>query len=204
MLKAVAALLEVRLHHPGIAPEWALARQCLPRIQGPHGRSIPITTAPEILRVDGVQAARHGQLAPLLCSGGTSQRTRRTLPFGYRRSSAACGTVPLLLQALYAAVDGRVQLRLLDLGTHVIHAGGGVLADVAPARLQDVRVEPPVEVATPIALLPGCLLGYALQGGWQWEPLLQVRALLPVPAASACPPLPPVPGSPGAESDARS
>jgi len=99
--------------------------------------------------------------------GGTSQRTLRPIPFGYILSSDAFGTVPLLLQALHKAVDVLIQGLLLDLGAYVIPPGGGILADGTPALLQDVLIEPPVEVAEPIALLPVRLLGSSLQGGWQ-------------------------------------
>src|SRR5215813_1257439 len=51
----IEELLDVRFHHPGIATELELAGQCIHRIQGPHCRSISITTAQKVLFVDGFQ-----------------------------------------------------------------------------------------------------------------------------------------------------
>src|SRR5262249_60104444 len=73
---------------------------------------------------------------------------------------------PFRRQALVQGVDVRFQLLLIGLGTYLLHPCGGILQDVAPALLQEVLVEHPVEIAEPIALLPCCLLGYSLQGGW--------------------------------------
>src|SRR5262249_59623212 len=98
--------------------------------------------------------------------GGASEWALRAISCGNVLSSDEFGAVPFLLQALDKVVDVRVQVLLICLGTSVIHPGGGILPDVAPALLQEVLVEHPVEIAEPIALLPCCLLGYSLQGGW--------------------------------------
>jgi len=76
-------------------------------------------------------------LQELVFSGGDPQRTLRAIPFGTILSSAECGAVPLLLQALYKAVDVLVQVLLVFLGTHLVHPRGGSLPDVAPALLQE-------------------------------------------------------------------
>jgi hypothetical protein len=84
---------------------------------------------------------------------GDSQRTLCAIPFGNIVSSDEFGTGPLLLQALHEAVEVLVQVLLIGLGTPLIHPGGGILPDVAPALLQEVLVEPPLAGAEPISLV---------------------------------------------------
>jgi len=77
-------------------------------------------------------------------------------------------------------------------------------ADVAPARLQNVLVAQPVAGTAPIPRLTCRLRRSSLPGGLAWVgPILPVRAMCPVQAASACPPLPPVSGSPVSAYDGR-
>jgi hypothetical protein len=203
MIEGITDLCDVRFHHPGLASAWAREGPCLHRLEDANRRPIPLATAPEVRRVDGVGEARHGPWPAPVFHGGEAQRTRCALPCGHRVSSAACGAVPLRLQALHEAVAVLVQGLLIGLGPHLIHPGGGLRPDVAPARFQDVLVAHPVEVADPIALVPFCRQRSALQGGWPWGPLLPVRARCPLQAPSAWPPRPRVSGAPVSASDAR-
>jgi hypothetical protein len=95
----------------------------------------------------------------LVFYGGNPQGTLRAIPFRNILASDELGAVPLRLQAFHEGVDVCVQVLLVSLGMHLSHASGGILSDVAPALLQEVLIEHPVEVAKPIALLTGCLLG---------------------------------------------
>jgi hypothetical protein len=124
------------------------------------------------------------------------------IPLGHRVSSDEFGAVTRLRQALHEAVDGPVQGLRLGLGTHLIHPGGGFRPEVAPAMCQEIRVEHPVEVADPRALLTGCLLRSSRKGGWQWGPSHHGRAMVPRQALYACPPLPRVRGSDAPSSSA--
>ena len=162
----IEALLDVRFYHPGVSPELELDSPCVYRIQGAYLWAIAITTAQEILRIDGFEEARYGQLQELVFYGGNPQGTQRAIPLRNILASDAFGAVPLLLQALHEVVDVFVPVLLVFLGTHLIHSSGGILSDVAPALLQEVLIAHPGEVAEPISLLTCCLLGYALQGGW--------------------------------------
>jgi hypothetical protein len=155
----IEALLDVRFYHPGVSSELELDGQCLHRLQGAYLWAIAIPIAQEILRIAGFEEARYCPLQELVFSGGNPQGTLRAIPFRNIRASDELGAVPLLLQALHEVVDVFVQVLLVFLGTHLIHASGGILSDVAPALLQEVLIEPPVEVAEPISLLTGCLLG---------------------------------------------
>jgi hypothetical protein len=89
----------------------------------------------------------------------------RAIPFGNVLSSDEFGAVPLLLQALDKVMDVRIQVLLIFLNAPLVHPGGGFLLDVAPALLQKVPVQQPIEVAAPIPLLTCRLLGYSLQVG---------------------------------------
>jgi hypothetical protein len=182
MRDGLTDLGEVRFHPPGLASEVTREGQWIHGLQGANRRTIPIATAPAGLRVDGFEEGRHGQVPALGFHGGASQRTRCALPCGTRVSADACGARPLLLQARPAAVDGLVPGLLIGLGTPLIHPGGGILPHVAPALVQDVRVEPPIAVADPRALLPVCLRREARPGGGPGGPSLHVRAMWPLPA----------------------
>src|SRR5262249_13542235 len=168
----IEARLDVGFHHPGLSSELELDGQCIHRIQGAYLGPIPIATAQEVLRVDGCQEARSCQWSELVFYGGDAQRALRAIPFGHILASDEFGAVPLLLQALHEVVDVLVPGLLIGVGTHLIHPGGGILAEVAPALLQERLVEHPREVAEPIALLTFCLLRSSLQGGGHWGPIL--------------------------------
>jgi len=166
MIDGRKALRAVRFHHPGVSTK--LARD------GPWGHGVPgaklwalsVTTAQEVLRIDGCEEPRHRAVQELLFHGGHAQRTRRALPCGTRVPPDALGAGPLLLQALYEAVDVLVQVLRLGLSAHRVPPSGGILPDVGPALLEQILVQPPREVAEPRALLTFGLLGYALLGGW--------------------------------------
>ena len=166
MLDGIKALLDVRCHHPGLSSALARDGPCIHGVQGANLGAISVTTAPEVLRVDGFAETRHCSLQERIFHGGYSQRTLRAIACGHRGSSDECGPVPLRLQALYERVDICVQVLLLGLGAHLIHPGGGILADVPPALGEEVLIAPPVEGTEPIALLTCSLLCSSLQGGW--------------------------------------
>ena len=160
------ALLDVRFHHPGVSTTLAREGPCVHRLQDSNFRAISRATAQEVRRIDGFEEACDGQGQERIVYRGHAQGTRRALPCGQRVSSDELGAVPLLLQALDTVVDVRVEGRRVVLGASLLHSGGGLLPDVAPALRQKVLVEPPGEVAEPVALLTCSLLGSALQGGW--------------------------------------
>src|SRR5437667_6714381 len=97
----IQALRDVRFYHPGVAAALQLDGPCIHRLQGAHLRSIPLTTAQDILLVDGFQEARHCQWQELVFYCGDSQRTLRAIPLGNILSSDEFGAVPLWLQALH-------------------------------------------------------------------------------------------------------
>jgi hypothetical protein len=68
------------------------------------------------------------------------------------------GAVPLLLQTRHEVVEVLVHVLLVGVRTHVVHPGRGILADVPPARRQNVRLTPPIALAEPITLLTCGLL----------------------------------------------
>src|SRR2546428_9152473 len=70
MIHGVKETLEVRLYHVVIASKLELHRQFVYRIQGPYPRSIAITTAQEILLIDGFEEASGRHLQQLILHGG--------------------------------------------------------------------------------------------------------------------------------------
>src|SRR5713101_2017071 len=70
LIPAVTEALEVRLHHVVLVPKLELDRQFVYGLQGPHARSIPITTAQEILLVDGFEETGDCHLQQLILHGG--------------------------------------------------------------------------------------------------------------------------------------
>src|SRR2546425_9636122 len=74
MIDAVKEALDVRFHHVVIVPKLELDRQFVYGIQGPHPRSIAITTAQEVLLVDGFEEAGGRHLQQLVFYGGESER----------------------------------------------------------------------------------------------------------------------------------
>src|SRR5271166_2643613 len=58
-----------------------------------------------------------------------------------------------------------LQVLLVFLETHPVHAPGCVLTQTTEAQAQYVLVEPPIHVAKPVVLVWVCLLGYGPQEG---------------------------------------
>lgn len=165
MRDGITALRDVRFHHPGVSAQWARAGQGLHGVQGATLWALSIPTAPDVRRVEGCEATRYGPWQARSCSGGHAPRALGAIPLGPRGASDECGAGPLRLQTLDTVVEGRVEGLRGFLGASLLHPGGGILPDVAPARRQQVLVEPPLAVAAPLPLVTCSLRRSALQGG---------------------------------------
>src|SRR5712691_3667733 len=194
---------DVRFDHPVVSPKLQRDRQCVDRIKGTNMWPIAIATAQEVLLVDGRESPRDRQLHQRILHHWHPQWPEASTPFRNRVSSDEFGTVACALETLHKVLDVVLQVVRVLLGTHPVHAVGRVLLDRPPTVSQHVRIEHPIEVPKPILLLAFCLLCSALQGGWHCGPTLHVRAMFPVQAPYACPPLPRVIGSPVSEYSER-
>src|SRR6266849_3223692 len=62
LIDGIKELLDVRLHHPGIASTLELDGQCVPCVQGANLWAIAIPPAQEVLLIEGFEEPRHGEL----------------------------------------------------------------------------------------------------------------------------------------------
>ena len=165
VIDVVEEASDIRFDHPGASPKLARDRPCVYRVQGPHLWPLSIATAQKILLVEGGEEARDRQRQQLILDGRYPQRSQLAVLFGDIVPSDPCGSVALPLQSLHQWPDVRFQVLLVRVRAHLIDAVGGLLADITPAVLEQLLIEPPVEVANPILRVAFGLLCYALQGG---------------------------------------
>ena len=163
MIDAVKEALDVRFHHVGIVPKLELDRQFVYGIQGPHPRSIAITTAQEVLLVDGFEEAGGRHLQQLVFYGGNAERTQLAVSFRNVVALHEFSPIPLLLEALHEVPDIPLQVLLIVLRADLVHTIGCVFLDLAPALFEQLLIKHPVQIAKPIPLLTLSLLRYALQ-----------------------------------------
>ncbi len=163
MLPAVKEALAVRLHHVVIVPKLELDRQFVYGLHCPPARSIPITTAQEILLVDGFEEVGDRHLPQLVLYGGNAEGSQLAVPFRDRVALNEFRPVALRLEALHQVPDIPLQVLLIVLRADLVHAIGGVFLDRAPALFEPLLIEHPVQLAKPILLLTLSLLCYSLQ-----------------------------------------
>src|SRR5437868_831834 len=104
-------------------------------------RPIPITTAQEILLVDGLQYSSDRKLQQLVFYYWYPERSKSTVRFGYVVSTYQSGSVALPLQPLDQIPDVCDQVLRILLCAHSVDAVCGVLPYIAPAVEQKILVD---------------------------------------------------------------
>jgi hypothetical protein len=156
MLDGVEEPLDVRFDPKVVPPELTRNGQPIHGVQRSHVRPVPIATPQDILRVDGLQYPRAGELQPLSLDGGHSSRAQLAIPFRDVPPSDAFGPGALPLEPLHEMVKVLLAMALIGLRTNAVHPRGCRLAAVPPTLVEKRLVEPLIEVAEPMF---GLLLG---------------------------------------------
>src|SRR5882672_3679654 len=100
MIQGVKETFDVRLYYIVVASKLELHRQFVYRIHCPHPRAIAITTAQEILLIDGFEEASGRHLQQLILHSGNAEGTQLAVPFRDIVALDEFGPIPLLLEAL--------------------------------------------------------------------------------------------------------
>jgi hypothetical protein len=134
-------------------------------LRSPSG-AIPVPALQKVLRIDGRQQLRTGQLDQFLFEGRNPSRPVLAVAFRQVTASDPCGPVAFRSQARHPCGEVGLEMGLGDRCRPVVVATGGVLLQGVPAVEQQLGVQTPGQIPTAVGLVGLRFVGSAPQGGW--------------------------------------
>ena len=158
---------DIGVHPRPLSAVWPSAGAGSDRIQRPASGSLAGTARQNILRRDGRQPRRTGQVPQCICERRYASWPCCPVCLGKGTASDHCGPGAWCLQALCPCRHGGLQMRAILLGRSVVAPTGGGLVQGIPAGSEPVRIQAPIPIPHPVVLVRSCCVGSPPQGGWR-------------------------------------